>query len=375
MDAFRGTIVWPAVDPAAGPWLWSARHDRLWIAGLGSLVFAAVFVPLTIALPEASPLLVTAFAHLATVCNYPHYAATYQLIWRERGRARASYGWLLGTTPLALGVLVYASVYDRSAIGALNRIYLTWSAYHYAAQHFGIASMYQARQRRALAPMEKRLVQAGFVAMAVHLMLLLNMRGGLGGETAFGANASGWQRALLPAGAYLWAASAAALGFAVQGLAELLHRRRTGAGLAAETRLLFIVNVAWFVVPYVHLPGGRGPWMGTSVATWLPYAQPFFHCLQYLAVCGWRARTAGTIKPVFFFMGLVVLGLAVFEGTALALRTVTPAVLAQTSLLVPAVVNIHHFVLDGVMWKARRRPKDAARPSAPPRESAPRIAA
>lgn len=377
MNLTRGTIEWPAVDPKAGPWLWNPRQDLVWVVGLGSLLFGAIAVPLSIAVPAVSALLVTAFVHLGVICNHPHYAVTYQLIWRERARARSSYLWLLASTPIAVALVFYAAFFNHPLIGLLNRVYLTWSAYHYAAQHFGVASMYQAREKRALAPTEKRAVQVGFVAVALYIMLLLNMQHGLGDGTVFaGASRGSAFGLMLPAAAYPFAVAVAAIGVVAYAIGEALHKKRTGAGLGREARLLFAANFAWFVLPYVHLPGAKGPWIGESVATWLPYAQPFFHCAQYLAVCGWRARTTGGIKPVYYFMTLVAIGLLLFEAGTYGIGALARLDEAQAILLVPAVINIHHFFLDGLMWKAKRKPAAAsASPAAPQAKPAEKAAA
>lgn len=329
------------------------------------MVFALVAVPLSLAVPVSALLLVKMFVRLGVVCNYPHYAITYQLIYRERERARSSWNWLLWSTPVFIAFTLYAAFVDPKIIGFVNRVYLTWSAYHYAAQHFGIASMYQAREKRPLpAGPEKRAVQVGFIAIAGYIILLLNMQNGLGATSAFGATISdGFHVFMLPASFYPLAVALALVGFTSFGLAELWHQRRTGHGLARETRLLFATNVLWFVVPYVHLPGAGGPWTGETISTWLPFALPFFHSAQYLAICGWRARTTGAIKPIYYFIGLMVLGLALFEGMTWGMWQVAKIEEAQALLLVPAVLNIHHFFLDGLMWKTKRKPAAAAKAS------------
>jgi hypothetical protein len=367
VEATKGTVVWPAVDPKAGRWLWGAKSDLVWLAGIGSIIFALVAVPLTLAVPISATWLVAMFLRLGAVCNYPHYAITYQLIYRERVRVRSSWNWFLWSTPVFLAFTVYAAFLNPGIIGFVNRVYLTWSAYHYAAQHFGIASMYQARDKRPLAPDEKLAVQVGFIAVAGYILLLLNMQDGLGASTAFGAKISaGFAVLMLPANAYPLAAVSAVVGFVAYGLGEHWHKERTGQGFSQATRLLFATNVVWFVLPYVHLPGARGPWIGQSISTWLPYAQPFFHCAQYLAICGWRARTTGPIKPIYYFMILMLLGLFLFEGGARGVRTVAKLEEGQAILLVQAVLNIHHFFLDGLMWKSKRKPTPVGASSATP---------
>jgi hypothetical protein len=361
VETTKGTVIWPAVDPRAGRWLWGSTHDLIWLAGAGSMIFALVAVPLSLAVPVSALLLVKMFVRLGAVCNYPHYAITYQLIYRERARARSSWNWLLWSTPVFIAFTLYAAFVNPKIIGFINRAYLTWSAYHYAAQHFGIASMYQAREKRPLPPNEKRAVQVGFVAVAGYIILLLNMENGLGATSAFGATISnGFDAFMLPASLYPLAVVAALIGFTSFALGELWHQKRTGHGLAREARLLFATNVLWFVVPYVHLPGATGPWTGETISTWLPFALPFFHSAQYLAICGWRARTTGAIKPIYYFITRMVLGLLLFEGMTWGLWHVVRIEEAQALLLVPAMLNLHHFFLDGLMWKAKRKPKEAA---------------
>jgi hypothetical protein len=122
-------------------------------------------------------------------------------------------------------------------------------------EHFGIASMYQARARRPLALPEKRALQVGFVAVALHLILLINMRRGLGTENMFGVVGTSTSGLLLPSSAYPISAAAAGVGVSAYVLAETWHARRTTRGLAWSVRLLFLTNFLWFVSPFVHLPG------------------------------------------------------------------------------------------------------------------------
>lgn len=361
MRASKGTTEWPAVDPRAPtPWLWSARQDLFWIAGGGSLLFTLAAVPLTLALPYSADLLVVGFLHLGAFCNYPHYAVTYQLIVRERERAPSSYFWLKASTPVAIAGLVLGVMYTP-VIGAIVRLYLSWSVYHYAAQHFGLAAMYQARAKQPLDDREKRALQFGFIAVSLHLLVLLNMDQGLGTEDAFGVIGGALLAGpLLPASLYPIALVPLAIGIVLHVLVERWHYARTRKELVPMARLLVATNFVWFVLPYLRMPGAGRPWTGYHIATWVPFALPFFHCAQYLGVTGWRARTTGSIKPVFYYALLVGLGLLLFEGITRGLDAVTTVGATRAFLLVPAVLNIHHFSLDGLMWKRARAPKPAA---------------
>lgn len=343
-------------------WLWGAAHDLVWIAGGGALVFAALAAPASLAIPGAGAALVTAFLHLAVLCNYPHYAATYQIIVRERARAPGSLRWLVASTPVAALAVVLGVIYPV-LIGPIVRLYLTWSAYHYAAQHFGVASMYEARAGSPLAPGPKRWVWASFVLGALAMMTFLNTEGALGTSDVFGVPRGAPGMWLLPPRYYALGAALGASAAAAWAVAEARLRGARGRGLVLPARLLVLTNLAWFVVPYLRLPGARAPWIGETIGTWLPFAIPFFHCTQYLGVTGFRARTTGAVKPAYWFAILVGLGLVLFEGLR-ALPPLTGRVgEGEALLLVPAVLNVHHFFIDGLIWKRARRPAPAPAPA------------
>jgi hypothetical protein len=356
--ALDGTIVWPPLQgKPASKWLWSPLVDTMLIAGVGSFALAAIFVPVALAWPAANTLILAGFLHAGVLCNYPHYAATYHLIYRERETKKKNWRWLLASIPIALAAFVAGIAYPL-LLGPLVRLYLTWSAWHYAAQHFGIASMYAAREGRPLQDREKRLLQAGFGGVGVSMMIVANSANGVGSDNPFGAALYGNAIALLPERTYwlsLVVAAAATL------CAYAAHRRvraRTGRGLDVTAWLLFGTNLAWFVLPYLRLPGGHGPWMG-PLAIWVAFLVPFFHCAQYLGVTAWRARTTGPVKPVFLFMALVALGLALFEGWTALVPRFSRLKYDEALMLVPPLLNVHHFFIDGIIWKRPKKPPAA----------------
>lgn len=362
--ALKGTIVWPAIaGKPASKWLWSPTVDLLLITGVGSMLLAALLVPIALAWPQANTFILAGFLHAGVLCNYPHYAATYHLIYRERAQQKRNWMWLLVSIPIALVAFVMGMI-TPALLGPIVRVYLTWSAWHYAAQHFGIACMYSARDGRPLLDKEKRFLQIGFGGMGVSMMVVANTVNGVGSENPFGAALYGNAVGLFPESTY-WLSLLVAAGATGSALvAQRMVQARTGKGLDRTAWLLFATNAAWFVLPYLRLPGSHGPWMG-PLALWVAFIVPFFHCAQYLGVTSWRARTTGAVKPVFLFMTLVGIGLVIFEGGSALVPHVSKLTYEQALLLVPPIINIHHFFIDGIIWK---RPKKAG---APPPKSAP----
>ena len=332
-----------------GRWLWSERIDMLWIAGGASLLFGALVLPLSYLWAGFGPVVVATVLHLGVIVNYPHYAATYELAVRERTKRPRAFRWLVGTSPLMFAVAAAAVRWPALFVMPLLRVYLTWSAFHYAAQHFGIASMYSAKGGRPLVPREKRPLQASFVGVAIYMMIALNMIDAQtlpGTMPSYGVMGAVLPRAMYPVAVAVLAASAAAF---VLGNARL--RTRTGRGFDGSVWLLALTNCAWFVVPNIWLPGANEPWLGELFAFWVPIAVPFFHCAQYLGVAADRARSEEPLRPVLWMSSLVVLGLLLFEATVWGLPRITSVAASQAVLIVTSILNIHHFVIDGVMWK------------------------
>jgi hypothetical protein len=244
----------------------------------------------------------------------------------------------------------------------LVTLYLCWSAHHYAAQHFGVATMYAYRRGAPLSGTAQRLARFAFLAVGVFLMLAIL-------DDAPPAQAvddpRGLPLAALPGLGYPLALCAGAIAIVAFVAGHFVARKERGRGFDAMVWVLFGTNVAWFIVPRLRLPGSTVPFTG-DFALWLPYAIPFFHCTQYLAVCGWRERTRSDVRPVYWFIALVAVGLVLFEGVARILPHLSSLDKAGAFILVPAALNVHHFWVDGRIWKrADKKQSTASRAPSP----------
>ncbi len=332
--------------------------DLLLIAGVGSVGFAVLAGLATAAFRPSAGLIVIAFLHLGVLCNYPHYAATYSLVVKERREKPQVFTALILASLVMIGVVLFGAVRPDLVLRPLVTLYLCWSAHHYAAQHFGVASMYAHRRGAPLTGTSRSLAQLAFLLVGVFLMLVI-----VDDSQAFQVadDARSIPLEILPGVGYPVALCVGVVAIGSFGASDYLSRRQRGRGLDPMVWVLFGTNVAWFIVPRLRLPGATAPWTG-DLAIWLPFAIPFFHCTQYLAVCGWRERAKTEVRPVFWFMGLVGVGLLLFEGVARALPHVTPLDENGAFILVPAALNVHHFWVDGRIWKRPKAPAPAALP-------------
>ncbi|MCH7869184.1 MAG: tetratricopeptide repeat protein, partial [Myxococcales bacterium] len=123
------------------------------------------------------------------------------------------------------------------------------------------------------------------------------------------------------------------------------------------TALLVLSQALWFTVPIIARSEGFGI---DTVAFNLVDAQysfwwiAFAHSVQYLWVTRYFARSGGAGRHYFTratFAGFAVFGLPVLIFSTTGLTPVPYD--AGLFLLVNTAVNLHHFILDGAIWKLR----------------------
>lgn len=357
--AFGKPVVWSELSGRAeSKWLWGKWTDTIWLVGGGYVLYTVLALPLILWSPVGFvfPLL---FAKMSILCNAPHYAVTYQLLYRERKIFPRNFHELLISTPVMIAMLIASLVWVDVVWMLVIRLFLTWSAHHYVAQNFGIATMYAARDGKPYVGRgEKLALQGAFLGVGVAGMVGVNLEStdpqtaaavfNVHAETAFGlAGLPVWFHWV---GLAVVVASCVALGIAARN-----RRRRLGEGLGGATWGLFGLSLLWFVVPFL-----RNPMTGEVMIQYsLLYAAggaAFFHCAQYLAVTAWRNRTTGPVRPIWLWAGLVALGWILFNVPHEVLtRVFTNRTIVVVGLAVTATVNIHHFWIDALIWRGHRR--------------------
>jgi hypothetical protein len=144
------------------------------------------------------------------------------------------------------------------------------------------------------------------------------------------------------------------------GSAGLLLRRAPARDLV-PTAVLVLVQALWFTIPFaVHhwrLHPGIEPVEWDLRSLYLPWIVAG-HAIQYLWVTTYYARASEGWRGVLpYLTKTLVAGVAIWTLPAVLFA---PRLLgshgfhAGLALLVAAAVNIHHFVLDGAIWKLRQ---------------------
>ena len=300
-----------------------------------------------------------AFYVLALFFNYPHYMAT---IYRAYHRSEDFQKYRIFTvhiTALMFLTLLLSHFWLR-LLPWIFTIYLTWSPWHYSGQNYGLFMMFA---RRAGADPDKSARRALYGAFVVsYLILFLGFHTGPSTDPLFlslgiPAVVSRWEQIIL---------MVAFVGLSTFGLSRLASA--TGWRKLIPSLTLFSSQFLWFLLPAaislikgLEIPQNR---YSSGVLA-------VMHSAQYLWITSYYARreasgeTSGETsseasnkpgrnwRPLAYFGVLVVGGIALFvPGPWLASRAFHHDFTASF-LIFTALVNIHHFILDGAIWKLR----------------------
>ncbi len=288
-----------------------------------------------------------AFYFLALLFNYPHFMATAYRAYHTR-EDFAKYR--IFTLHVAL-LLVLTGVLAHISQGLLPWIftlYVCWSPWHYTGQNFGLAMMFTRRAGLAPTPAERRALHLGFIAS--YVLLLLSFHTGSSDDAlilSLGLPA----RFSRPAEAALGVFFLGSCGWA---LASLARRSCWKSVIAPAT--LCLSQLLWFVLP-TALQIGYG--LAIPQTRYSSGVLAVLHSAQYLWITSYyqkrEARAAGdaTWKMPRYFLMLIAGGIALFIPGPWIVSRVFHTDFAASFLTFTALVNIHHFILDGALWKLR----------------------
>jgi len=288
-----------------------------------------------------------AFATVLLLSNMAHFAASTVRLYTKRGTADALPFLTMAFPMVCLGVIAICLVWPWQLGMHLQSLYLTWSPYHYAAQAYGLAVMYAYRTGCLLTKNDKRLLF--WIAMIPFFRMFFCipdtvMGADIGSSWLFPAAISDW---LTPYQGNLDSALLILACTAPIALCVKIWMSPSGP-LPLISLLMLVTNTVWF---FALEPAGA-----FLLAT-------VFHGLQYLAIViifHVKDRMAetdnqhGILYHVLFFYGAcVLLAYALFMCLPWAYRAVGFDV-DQSAWVVIAVINIHHFIVDGYIWRLKK---------------------
>src|SRR5580704_16917907 len=288
-----------------------------------------------------------AFYFLALLSNYPHFMATVYRAYHTRDEFEK---YRLYTVHVAL-LLVVAGVVTHlwyPLLPWIFTLYICWSPWHYSGQNFGLLMMFARRAGVTPTEAERRALRLSFIAS--YILLMLSFHTGASGDAlilSLGLAA----KFTLPARAVLALFFVGASGWA---LVSLARRSSFRAILPALT--LTVTQFLWFLLPAVfEFVSGRG----IPQTRYSSGLLAVLHSTQYLWITSYyqkkEARAAGDSRWLFsrYLVTLIAGGIALFIPGPWIVSRIFHADFAASFLTFTALVNIHHFILDGAIWKLR----------------------
>jgi len=321
-------IYHPAIDLIVGCGAWSVPLLLL-AGGAGSTRTWAV-----------------AFYLLALGFNYPHYMATVYRAYHTRSDFAKYRVFTLHITA-ALAVVAVASHVWTAIVPWIFTLYLTWSPWHYTGQNFGLAMMFARRNGIAPTTRERRQLYAAFLAS--YALLFISFHTGPSGDPLIRSIG-------IPLSVAIPARTVLLVVFGVLGVVTIGQWiARAGAQASLAPFVLVLTQATWFVVP------AMAEWAHGSQVQQTRYVTvvlALMHSAQYLWITSYYAKREagaehGRWRPWAYIGTLLAGGISLFVPVPWFASYVFHTDFTQSVLIVTAIVNIHHFILDGAIWKLR----------------------
>ena len=331
-----------------------ARFDRFILGPRADLFFfgpgATILVAGTLlALPllgaEAAAVATTVTAALSFLLVGPHYAATYRRAYTSRDVVRAHPWVTLVVPPILIAAALLAVRYPTTVGLAYFGLYVGWSGYHYSGQSLGLAMLYPLRQGARLDLREKRLIRLPLLVSWILSLLGLFRLSSSARNPAYEAIRHAYLGPPLPSWAVVL--GLAVLAASLTGVWTVARERRArGTPLPWPTYAVLSAQIGWFTI------GLYQPLFNILLV-------PMFHGLQYLGLTSWHASrepgAGGLGRFAGYLLVVLVLGLVINPGLFMIFRASQADQALVSAAAVISFVNLHHFLLDGRIWRLRER--------------------
>lgn len=288
-----------------------------------------------------------AFYFLALLSNYPHFMATVYRAYHKRDEFQ-KYRLYTIHVALLLALTGVAAHVWYALLPWIFTLYICWSPWHYTGQNFGLLMMFARRTGVTPTETERGALHLSFIASYILLMLSFHT----------GPSADSMILSLgLPSVLTLPARVALAAFFlATSAWALVSMARRSSLRSVAPVVTLAVTQFLWFLLPaMIELASGRE----IPQTRYSSGILAVLHSTQYLWITSYyqrkEARASGDTQWTMqrYLVTLLAGGIALFIPGPWLVSRAFHADFAASFLTFTALVNIHHFILDGAIWKLR----------------------
>jgi tetratricopeptide (TPR) repeat protein len=288
-----------------------------------------------------------AFYVLALFFNYPHYMAT---IYRAYHTAEDFEKYRIFTVHITLlvALTIVVSHFWFRALPWIFTLYLTASPWHYSGQNYGLFMMFARRAGAQLSALARRSLYAAFILS--YTILFVNFHTGPSADPLFVS-------LNIPHQISVWAQVLLTVAFVVCAGFGLFHlTAQVSFRSLIPSLTIFSTQCIWFLLPnLLSLTNGlRVPQSRYSTGV-----LAVMHAAQYLWITSYYAKREASAsasrpwRPFLYFTILIVGGIALFVPGPWLSSLVFHFDFTRSFLIFTALVNIHHFILDGAIWKLR----------------------
>ncbi len=233
----------------------------------------------------------------------------------------------------------------------LFTIYLVWSPWHYTGQNFGIAMMMLRRGQASPSRKQRNALYLSYIGSYLVWLVELDSEKSQDAMTLTIGLPETLAITLKLAGYLVFGIGAA---YTFLSLSSKYSTR-----VLIAPMLLHTSQFLWFLLPGLLRSSIGQAYPATYFSAGI---LAFMHCAQYLWITSYFAKReteqlTGTEKanwnPWRYFLILIMGGIALFVPGPWIVSTVFRHDLFESALIFMALVNIHHFMLDGAIWKLR----------------------
>jgi len=346
----QAVVSQPVAAPRnSNPWIVNPWIDTLCVGSvLGMGLFALFYIT---GYQNRTPEVIAAGYMLSIVCNWPHFAASYVRLYSSMNNVR-EYASVAVWGPIALTAGVIGTIMAPTVVGPwFCKTFLIWAGHHYSGQTYGIAMIYARKYGYAVSDREKWIIRAPIWMSYIYAVGGIELSGAYSQFFSIQIpNLGPWTAKVFGPGfntglesGFGWIYWASLIAFAVWVVAKSIKIQRV------------------FPVAAILVMGSQLLWYNriSNSASFYEFV-PFFHCLQYLVVVfafqrfAWQKEGQNPVVSLAKYFGiLILLGGFLFEAVPRALIIVGIEVgLAYAAVL--AFINLHHYMIDGVIWKLRK---------------------
>jgi hypothetical protein len=349
----RGGIGSPAILEGSSPAVLKPRHSLYFISGpvdyamIGGLSIVTYILLRLLYTDVRTNEVIMLGIQLAWIVNWPHFSATNYRLYHSVDNIRQ-----YPITALVIPWVVLAGTIGSMASPAIVapyfvKLFMIWSPYHFSGQTVGITMIYARRAGFMVGKLE-RLALSGFV-FGTYLTTLARAEVDIKGSEYYGLQIPGL--GIPPVVPVVFEVAMYLFGLLFAGLAVrwCVQNKRV---LPPIVLLPAVAQYIWF------LPGA-------SYYSFVEFV-PLFHSLQYMLIA-WSMQmkekmdqrkiqpSAGYVVSESTRWGVlnIIGGGMLFKGIPVLLAMGGTNEALATGIIA-AAVQIHHFFVDGVIWKLKR---------------------